>query len=77
MFLRRLNDWLHSTLAKPHYHRGNAMIARFTTLLPFAFTILSGESLPCSEFEQEEYRIKLYPPCQGRISLSELSRSAE
>lgn len=47
------------------------MIARFTVLLPFFLSVRQGDELPVYEIEQNEYRIRIYPPCSAAVNPSE------
>ena len=49
-----------------HSETGQYMIARLFVLLPFSLTVPEGEQFPVYEYEDDGYRIRVYPP--GRVA---------
>jgi len=47
------------------------MIARYCFLLPYTFSIKNGSSFSFQEFKRERYTIRLLPPQQCKVNITE------
>lgn len=48
------------------------MIARFRTLLPFAFSVRQGEDLKPHEYNLQDYLVRIHPPLRSGVNPSDL-----
>jgi hypothetical protein len=47
------------------------MIARYFFLLPYTFSLKNGSSFPFQEFKREKYTIRLLPPQQCKVDITQ------